>query len=250
LANVFTPRNRDEVRTSLLDRAHDDSRVTGAAVTGSAARGAEDRWSDVDIYLGIAESTEIGEVVTDWTRAVYEDAGAVDHWDVRSGEALYRVFLLRSGLQVDIAFAPESGFGARGVSFRTVFGQPVDLPQPPLPRFEDVAGLGWLGVLHANAAIERCQPLKAEYWISSIRDQTLALACLRHGESPAYATGIDRLPEAVTAPLEDALVTSFEPVELRRALRIATRCLLEEIRAANASLGDRLEGPLVELAAG
>ena len=110
---MYTPEQREEVRDGLLERARGDDCVTGAAVTGSAALGNEDRWSDVDIFLGIAESAELDAVVADWTDSVYEEAGAVHHWDVRAGTALYRVFLLESGLQVDIAFTPDSDFGAR-----------------------------------------------------------------------------------------------------------------------------------------
>jgi hypothetical protein len=47
------------------------------------------------------------------------------------------------------------------------------------------------------------------------------------GEPAHYAKGADALPIAVTGELEDALVQSLEPKELRRALRVAaTRLLL------------------------
>jgi hypothetical protein len=241
---VYTPEQRDEIRDRLLDRARDDDRVTGAALTGSAALGSEDRWSDVDIFLGIAESADLDEVVADWTGAVYEEGGAVHHWDVRAGAALYRVFLLETGLQVDIAFTPESDFGARSPSFRPLFGEPVDVPPPEPPAFADVAGLGWLGLLHAGKAIERGHPWEAAYWIGSVRDQTLTLACLRLGESPHYSRGADALPTGITTPLEETLVTAPRAGELRRALRAARQSLLEEIGRTDAALADRLEQAL------
>jgi hypothetical protein len=234
------------VRESLLERARRDERVTGAALTGSAALGNEDCWSDVDIFLGIALSAELDDVVADWTNAVYEEAGAVHHWDVRHGVALYRVFLLDSGLQVDIAFTPETGFGARAASFRLIFGEPVDVPEPEPLSFSDTAGLGWLGVLHANKAIERDRPWEAAYWIASVRDQALALACLRLGEPPHYSRGADRLPSGLTAPFEQTLVRGLEPDELRRALRWARRCLLDEIGRTDAPLADRLDPALAD----
>jgi predicted nucleotidyltransferase len=241
---VYTPEQRDEVRDGLLERARADERVTGAALTGSAALGNEDRWSDVDIFLGVAESADLDEVVSDWTSAVHEEAGAVHHWDVRAGTALYRVFLLESGLQVDIAFTRESDFGARSASFQTVFGEPVDVPPPEPPAFPEVAGLGWLGLLHASKAIERGRPWEAAYWIASVRDQTLALACLRLGESPYYSRGADALPTGITAALEETLVSAPRAGELRRALRAARQCLLEEIGHTDTTLADRLEHAL------
>lgn len=236
---MFTPEDRDRVRATLLERARDDPRITGAALTGSAALGNEDRWSDVDLFLGVRG--DIDDVMEDWTNAV----DAVHHWDLRSGEAVYRVFLLDSGLQVDIAFTPESDFGARAPSFRVVFGEAVEVPPPALPAFADVVGLGWLSVQHAHTRIERGKPWEAAYWIASIRDQTLALACLRLGESPHYSRGVDRLPADVTAPLEETFVASLEPDELRRALRAARRCLLDEIAATDAVLAERLQAALV-----
>jgi hypothetical protein len=243
---VFTPEQRDAVRDRLFERAREDDRVTGAALTGSAALDNEDRWSDVDVFLGVAESADLDEVVADWTGAVYDEAEAVHHWDLRAGAALYRVFLLASGLQVDIAFTPESDFGARSPSFRTVFGEPLDVPPPELPAFADVAGLGWLGVLHATKAIERDKPWEAAYWIGSVRDQALAAACLRLGESPHYSRGVDRLPADVTSPFEETFVAAPGPDELRRALRAVRRCLLEEIARTDTLLAERLEDALAD----
>jgi nucleotidyltransferase-like protein len=242
---VYTPEDRDRVRSSLLERAREDPRVTGAALTGSAALDAEDRWSDVDVFLGVAESADVDELLANWTRAVYESERAVHHWDVRAGVAVYRVFLLESGLQVDIAFTPESDFGARSPSFRPLFGEAVDVPPLVPPQFADVAGLGWLGVLHANKAIERGKRWEAAYWIGSVRDQTLALACLQLGESPHYSRGVDGLPYDVTSPLEETFVASLEPDELRRALRAARACLIDEIAATDEALAERLQAALV-----
>jgi predicted nucleotidyltransferase len=45
---MFTVDRRRQVRERLLERASEDSRIVGAAVTGSAARDAEDRWSDIN----------------------------------------------------------------------------------------------------------------------------------------------------------------------------------------------------------
>lgn len=55
IPSVFTVEERERVRTWLLEKARADPRITGAAVTGSASHGAEDRWSDVDLFFGVAE---------------------------------------------------------------------------------------------------------------------------------------------------------------------------------------------------
>lgn len=235
---MFTPEERNAVRERLVARAREDDRITGAALTGSAALGTEDRWSDVDVFLGV--HGDISAVMDDWTSAL----AAVHHWDLPSGQAIYRVFLLPNGLQVDIAFTPEDDFGARAPSFQVLFGQAVDVPPSEPPAFADVVGLGWLSVQHAHVRIERGKVWEAAYWIASARDQTLTLACLRLGHSPHYARGVDQLPLGATKPLEETFVAHVEVEELRRALRVARRCLLDELARTDAALATRLEAAL------
>jgi hypothetical protein len=77
-----------------------------------------------------------------------------------------------------------------------------------------------------------------------VRDQTLALACLRRGVEAREGRGIDQLPAADTAAVREALVRSLEATELWRALGVATACLLQEVERWDADLGARL-GPLL-----
>ena len=50
---MFTPEERDDLRRKLIEAARVDSRISGGAVTGSAALDAQDRWSDIDLAFGI-----------------------------------------------------------------------------------------------------------------------------------------------------------------------------------------------------
>jgi hypothetical protein len=240
---MFTEADRDRVRAHLLDRAHGDGRVTGAAVTGSASRGAEDRWSDVDLFFGIAAEIPLGEVLSDWSEFMYQELGAL-----QSGPAIYRAFLLPECLEVDLAFTPAAEFGALGPHFRTVFGEAIERPAMAGPDRDHIIGLAWHHVLHARICIERNKLWQAEYWISGVRDHALALACLRFGQPAFYAKGVDGLPSEVTTRFEDALVRTLTPSELWRALGAAAAQLLRELREVDADLARRLEAPLLELA--
>src|SRR5690606_18746229 len=91
---VFTPASRAELRESLIAAAHADDDVVAAALVGSTARGEEDRWSDIDLVLGIATAADPGEVATRWTAMMREQHGSVHELDVVAGGVLYRVFLL------------------------------------------------------------------------------------------------------------------------------------------------------------
>lgn len=243
---MFTPEERCTVRDLLLKRAQDDDRIIAAAVTGSGSLGAEDRWSDVDLYFGVAEGTAREDALDEWSSFLYRELGALHHFDLDAGHAIYRGFLLPGGLEVDIAFARADRFGPRGPLFRQVFGTVVEQPSGGAggAGAGQLIGLAWHHALHAQTAIARRKPWHAEYWISALRDHVLTLACLRSGLSTAYAKDADALPSAITTPLEDTLVASLELQELSRALRAAVTALLREVDAADPDLSARLRQAL------
>ena len=115
---MFTPEQRSRLRDALVSAARADARITAAALTGSAAVSAEDRWSDIDLALGVAAEADIAQAMADWTDLMYQEYGAVHHLDVARGATVYRVFLLASTLQVDIALLAEIGQVDAGLAGR------------------------------------------------------------------------------------------------------------------------------------
>ena len=246
---MFTTEQREQVRHHILELAKADHRVTGGAFTGSMALGSGDRWSDIDLAFGIKDSISLETVLQDWTSLIDREFSVIDYFDLRSGSSIYRVFLLQNGLEVDVSVTPGEQFGARGPQFRILFGSSKKLQDIPQPTASYFIGLSWHHVLHARSSIERNKPWQAEYWISAIRDHTLALACLRFGENADYGRGVDNLPAVVTYPLADALVRSLDEPELRRALAVATRCFISELEECNPKLCSRLSPLLQEFSA-
>jgi hypothetical protein len=244
---MFTPEERAQVRFDLLEYAARDCRISGVAITGSGATKQEDQWSDIDLAFGVVDAAELPNVLSDWTARMYDQHLALHHLDVKSGAWIYRVFLLTSTLQVDLAFVSDTEFRALAPTFRLISGR-ANEPRhasPPLPL--DLIGLAWLYALHARSSIGRQKLWQAEYMISGMRDHALALACIRHGLPAAHGRGIDQLPSAVTAPLESSLVRQLDVVELLRAFRVVTDGLLNEIRSADSELAGRLQNALRHL---
>ena len=244
---MFTPEDRDRLRDAVVAAARADGRISGAALTGSAAAGATDRWSDIDLALGVDNAVDLGLVVADWTDRMYRSHGAVHHLDVVHEGILYRVFLLASTLQVDLAFWPAAEFGATGPTFRLLFGTASERPLRPAPTAAELIGLGWLYALHVRSSIARGRPWQAEYMLSAARDQVLALACLRHGVSAIEGRGIDSLPLEATTAIAGALVRSLDAAELGRAFGVVSDALIAETERVDASLANRLAAPLREL---
>lgn len=246
---MFTTEQREHVRKRVLELAQSDPRIMAGALTGSTAFGEGDAWSDVDIAFGITNEIPPEEVLRDWQQLFDQEFGVLDHFDLHAGSSVYRVFLLASGLELDVGVTPEKDFGARGPFFHALFGTPRQLEPAPPPDASHLIGLCWHHVYHARACIERNKPWQAEYWLSEIRNHIFELMCIRLGESVSYRRGVDQLPSAVTHPLTETLVRSLAEAELRRALAVTTRHLLDEIEQWDSRLCARLTPRLQEFAA-
>lgn len=242
---VLPSPKKDEVRRALLELARADSAVTGAALTGSLATGQADAWSDIDLVLAVRG--DLAPTINSWTRRLYDEFGALHHWDLASTPATIRVFLLPDWLEIDLTFAPEAEFGPRGPGWQTVFGRTADLPAFAPPDPERLIGLAWHHALHARVCVERDRCWQAEHWISALRDHLITLACLRLDRPAAYAKGAHLLPAELTTPLEATLIGSLTTHELRRALEATVALLAAEVERWDAPLAHRLRPALVEL---
>jgi hypothetical protein len=244
---MFTPDQRARVCSDLLHYATHDQRISAAAITGSAAADAEDKWSDIDLAFGLPDPSDQPGVLSDWTNYMYEKHLALHHLDVVAGSWHYRVFLLPGTLQVDLAFVQATEFGPLAPTFRLIFGTANELQDFPPPTPGGIIGLGWLYALHARSCIARMRLWQAEYMVSGVRDHALALACIRHGLPAVHGRGVDRLPREVTAQFEAALVQQLNTAELSRAFQVAVKGFRAEVVAADEKLGDRLQETLASL---
>ena len=246
---MFTPEERESLRSGFVEHAAKDQRISGVAITGSAADSREDRWSDIDLAFGVKDAGELPNVLSDWTAHMYDRHQALDHLDVNAGAWIYRVFLLPSTLQVDLAFVPAAEFRALAPTFRLMLGEANAPQHVQPPSAATLIGFGWLYALHARSCIARAHLWQAEYMISGLRDNALALACLRHGLPAVHGRGMDQLPKEVAAPFEGSLVRRLDPAELSRCFRVAMEGLLSEIRCADQAFAERLQAALTLLVA-
>lgn len=242
--SVFTSQNREQIRAELVAASQSDARIAGAAHFGSAALGSEDRWSDIDLGLCLASDADFDQVLTDWTARLYRDQGAVAHYDVSRGNILYRVFLLENTLQIDLSFWPATELRALGPKFRLIFGSAAESVSAPGPDSRDLIGMAWLYALHVRSSIARSRFLQAEYMLSGMRDNVLALMCGRVGVAAVQGRGLDDLSQEQKARATESLARSLEPAELNRAFQCTMAILLEELRFADSELAAKLENPL------
>jgi hypothetical protein len=127
-----------------------------------------------------------------------------------------------------------------------LFGEAVSRPAPPSPSARHLFGLGVHHAVRARFCLERNRVWQAEHWISGVREQAMALACLSRGLESAYGRGADQLPVETLAGFSEALVRSVEREELLRALGRSIELLLREARGLG-DLAEKLEPQLRDL---
>src|SRR5438105_7011591 len=230
---MFSREEREQTRAMLVRAAQDDTRITGAAHLGSAAADRLDEWSDIDLALCVAPDADLKEVISSWTRHLHDSHDAITHCDVRRGETLYRVFLLRNTLQVDVSFWRAEDFRAFGPKFKLIFGISKEPHPSPTPDPAELIGLAWLYALHVRSSIARRRMLQAEYMLSSMRNQVLGLACLRNELPPRDGRGFDDLDNDYRTAILSCYPKSLDAEELSRAFHNTTHVLFSEIRVAD-----------------
>jgi hypothetical protein len=244
---MFDVALRDEVEGYLTRLAEEDERITAAAVVGSRAHTDGDQWSDIDLTFAVADATPPVKVLDEWAEKLRAQFDGTTLFDLAAGPITYRVFLLPGALQVDLSVTPTSQFAARGDTFRLLFGA-ANEPIAAGPRDStDTYGHAVHHAVRARVCIERRRAIQAEYWISSLRNETLALASRRAGVQDWHARGAHLLPTETRERFADALVRSLDTAELGRALHVAIGLLLDQSDRAPA-LATRVENQLRAIA--
>lgn len=225
---MFKVSDRNLLRERALEWAENDPRVVSGAVVGSLAITDGDRWSDLDLTFGVADEFSMFDVLEDWTCRVIAEFDAIHLFDLPTGNSIYRVFLLPGCLQFDLSFTPASKFGATSPKFKLLFGNAVEKPHAQPPSAHELFGVAVHHALRARFCIERGRFWQAEYWISSLRDYALSLACRRRGLPPQYGRGFDDLPAEVQDAFRNSFARDLSRKELLRTFTSAVEGLLRE----------------------
>lgn len=245
---IFTPEERELLRAHLVSAAQSDPSVSAAAHTGSAASSRLDRWSDIDLALCLQPTASQEHVTAAWTDRLYQHHNAVAHVDVMRGATLFRVFLLKNTLQVDLAFWSASEFAAIGPNFKIIFGEANAPHSAPAPNPQALIGMAWLYALHVRSSLARGRTLQTEYMLSGMRNHVFELACLRCEVIPHQGRGLDDLPRPERDAALACLPGSLDSAELRRAFQVTMRALVKEIGHVDKEMANSLAGPLNEMA--
>lgn len=247
---MFSEADRSALLEVLIARAHADPAIEAAALVGSAARGTVDRWSDIDLALGLGAEIDVVGVAERWTSTLGAIVSVADTLDVWVGPVLYRVFLLPDSLQVDLSFWPAGTLHATGSDpLVVIFGEVAAATPATTPDQRAILGWGWLYALHARTAIARGRGWQALHMLEGLREQIITLTCLRQGLESRDGRGVDQLPAASLAELAETLPAGLDPAAVSAAYETAVRLLAGEAEHLDPALADRLRVPLATMRA-
>jgi predicted nucleotidyltransferase len=227
---MFDAAERSEIRTRLIERARADSAISGAALVGSAARDAEDDWSDIDLALQLSAEADEFMTVQAWTEFIGELSPLADTFDLFAGGVRYRVFLLASSLQVDLSFWPDGEFRATESPFRLLFGSPAPPSSPARPDLHQTIGMAWLYAVHARSAVARGKLWQASMMLDELRSSVITLMCVRNGLNPWHGRDVDRLPDEERTALRTSRAGQVAGRDLDLSRLELTRLLLNEVQ--------------------
>ena len=80
--------------------------------------------------------------------------------------------------------------------------------------------------------------------LDGIRDQLIALKCLRHGLNPYQGRGVDQLPRDEIEALKSTRAREVDAPALRRALVASLDALLAEAQEHDSGLATSLREPI------
>jgi hypothetical protein len=241
---AYRGRVLDELTAALME----DGRIAGAVLVGSGAAGFRDRYSDIDLAVLVGDEAKVDEVYADWWGRIHAFFPIVDAFKEQPRH-LYG-FLLDGFLELDVGFQGEAGLYERKPRWRILFdrrgvipslmktkGKPaVDQAAAHEKRMQD----SWYYVLHCVNSIQRGQPLRASFFIATLRDEAALMAGLSRGLRTgvdSYFEDTDRLPEEVRRRIGEALPRSLDPAELLRALKTTVDVYYGEAGNLDVKLG-------------
>jgi hypothetical protein len=243
---LFTIQYREDVREKIIDHAKNDTRIVSAAIIGSYARNAEDRWSDIDLTFGVDRSFSISSLLDSWTGYILNEFSGNVLFDVRRGNTIYRVFILPGSLQVDLSFSPADEFGAAGQHFKLLYGTQYKIIQPEPQSTQELFGYLIHHILRARFCMERNRLWQAEFWVSEARNYALKLACGSRGLNSDYGRGFDDLPQSILDTYKASFIKELSKTEIMKGIHVIISGL-GDISQEVKELSNKLEHILNEL---
>jgi predicted nucleotidyltransferase len=245
---LYDSEYRNHILETVTRALIDDKRIAGALLVGSGAKGFHDRYSDVDLTVLVGDETQLEEIYVDWWERLHDLLPTIDAFKEPSSH-LYGLLLNRY-MEIDIGFQGESALFERKPNWKILFDRRGVIPSLMKPREKAVDDQStahdkrlqdsWYYIIHTISAIQRGQPLRANFFINFLRDEAILMAGLNRDLATSlrsYHKEADKLPEEVKKKIINSIPANTKPVEQLRALRTVVNLYYEEAEKLDRKLG-------------
>jgi predicted nucleotidyltransferase len=253
----FTVGERQETVEKLLDGLSHDEQITGVLLVGSAAEGFDDRFSDIDLSVVVADNRSVLEVFREWKERISNWFPVQSSFEVISSENSFLAgFLLSNFLELDIGFLSMDGLYAKRVRWKVAFDRSGKLEELMRASWENRSETGleknyrrnldsiWHYITHVAISLARGHHWRALHYLDEVRNRTVRLACFRRGLDPSHFRPVHLLPANSQEKLLETLPHSTQKSDIYRALQATKDLFFEEARAIDELIGDDLSTAL------
>ena len=240
---MFTKLKREEVLQQLITGFKKDTRIVSAVLVGSGAIGFTDEYSDIDIIVVVDPLHPTRSVFQEWVQRLQQELSVIHYFEVSSNENSFLAgFLLPDCLEVDFGVVSTDELTARKDLWKVLYDRTgkietklqisweaheKDDPQAVGKKMSSV----WHYIIQSVVSVQRKQLWRAMHNLEEVRNRGLRLAGLRHELVVSHFRQIDQLPEELQQEFKQTIAQSFTAEEIMRALRVASRCFFQELRA-------------------
>jgi predicted nucleotidyltransferase len=228
--------SRQEAIRQFADACARDDRVVAAFLGGSFAKGTEDSYSDLDLYV-IAPEEAYDSLFAEREGLLRQLGHLVVVEDRNTFGFDMVLFVFADGVRGELAFGRQSGFlHLHGGPFRTLVDKAgalenVTFPYYRVPEEEQRANVRaliwgfWRDGFWFRKALGRGHLWEAHAWLEKLRYASVKLACLDRGCEPG-TEGYHEAERILPAPMLDQLRATWcapEDEALREAVHRVVR---------------------------
>jgi predicted nucleotidyltransferase len=207
------------IASRAIERLQADERVSGLYLSGSFAKGEPDRWSDIDLYVVVADGA-VDEVVASHARLIREVGDVTTLFPATHLGDPDQFYRARDPIHVDFQYRSPGALSPRSQDSDVIIlldrtgelecwrdacrRQPAAM-RPTIERLQYLEDRFWDWCWYAHAKIERGELWEARDAIEYVRSQVLVPLAHRDGQ---LFEGNRRLEDKLPLDVQDLLAAT------------------------------------------
>jgi hypothetical protein len=254
---LFTEEERHDTLEALLGALRQDERLAGVILVGSAAEGFDDRFSDIDLTVVVADQYPVADIFSAWITRIAGLFPVVSSFEVNYAENMFLGgFLLDNFLELDIGFLSLRDLFAKRSRWQVAFDRSDQIEGIMRASWEKRSETGleieyrrlldsiWHYISHVTISVARGHTWRALHYLEIVRTRAVEMACIGRGLDPHHFRPVHQLPSEFLDGLQETLLVDTSDEKIYRALEKAAALFFAECHAIDQILAKDLSTEL------